>query len=708
MIGVLDFETSDFSTAGHIELKFGYLCFYDNNKIARFRVENAGQVFNIIMKIRKKYKKSFKIYCHNLDYDFKFLYKYMVQNFYFKIIDNGGLIFSISVYKSSDTNGSRAKICEFRNSLRLLPASLKKIGEAIKLRKLEMDPNNIEAFNKYCKRDCDIVYKALVKFVEFFSKTIPISMEKLPLSISSLAYKVFHEKNKRYAKEIEYIDKTTDRKKKKKINILTDINSSINDEFRQFYYGGRVEVFDMNTMDVMYCDFNSLYPDIMINNEFPIPPYKKVTIASMFQLTDKMFALKCIVDERNERYPIVPSKIDNKLVFSASVKECILTREEYLYIKEKRPKTEISVVEAYICSKFDNIFEYMRSFYNDRVEIKKKNESNCFEFFIKIFLNSSYGKFGEKKEKKEMRFYSLSELDRETIVKIIDEHPDSKIDTELNYIYVNQKEEKHVRNNLVFASRITALARLKLTKLIDFCVRNDIRFVYCDTDSLFIEDTKRNIELLNDMLDEFELGKLKIEDTFTQFTAFGNKEYLYSKNMKQFSKCKGLPRNSNFTDYIKNGVRVVRPIKYKESLVRKIDIENSIEIIKKKGTFYDKRIILNDYTTLPISSSLADNRHVFEDYFMKNYNIDISAKPKIYERKIEFGRYGPRIYCPICKETYYLDEFIHIHAKSYEDFEMSDVVTTINKLACRHLVRFSENIISSNTKAVFVKEVENT
>lgn len=502
--------------------------------------------------------------------------------------------------------------------------------------------------------------------------------------------------NEKYEKTIEF--EKNGKKIKKKVNTLTDISNDFNEKFRQYYFGGRSEVFNFNKMDVIYVDFNSLYPSVMVNNVFPIPPFKKIDVGTYFKLNDKVFALKCIVDESKEQYPLVASKINNKLVFAACEKETILTIEEYNYIKENRPNTTISVLEFYVCKDWDTIFNYMKAYYDKRVEFKKQEIVSCFEYFIKIFLNSSYGKFGEHKEKKCMKFFALSELTKDELIEIQKENPSSEIDYALGYIHIHEKDEKHVKSNLIYASRITALARLELMKVIDYCDKNNMRFCYCDTDSLFIENSQDNMKKLEPLIDEYELGKLKIEGIFQDFQAFGSKEYIYKKGGKIQTKCKGLPQNSDYINYIENGIRVVRPIKYKESLVRRVDIENSIEVIKKKNTYYDKRIMNSDLTTSPIGNELHENKELI----LKMLNIEIKPQFKEYKRKVMVGKFGNRICCPICKQTIYLSEFIE---KSEKFNEMNDIVPLVNEKVCTHLSRFTEKVDSNKNYAIFEKMV---
>jgi DNA polymerase elongation subunit (family B) len=67
------------------------------------------------------------------------------------------------------------------------------------------------------------------------------------------------------------------------------------------------------------------------------------------------------------------------------------------------------------------------------------------------------------------------------------------------------------------ASHVTSYARMVIWKAIKYCQKNNIKYYYCDTDSIFIDG-----ELPAEMVDDSELGKFKVEKVFPYGVEFIN------------------------------------------------------------------------------------------------------------------------------------------------------------------------------------------
>lgn len=586
MYATLDIETPKWSES-NLELKitFGYICYFQDNRARKVRFYTPSQLFTSIEAFYYKFKKSYLIFTHNLDFDYKFLMQYVLENYESSVMDNGNM-FSIKIYKK--IKDKKVKICEFRNSLRLFPMKLKDLGSAIKLAKIEQDYDESESekYHKYCIRDNYIIMKALKYLVKFFNDlTYPLEIEKMNLSFPSIAYKVFHYFNS----EFNY----TDEKSRTK-NQLTNIANWINDYFREFYFGGRTEVLDFNIFrEVAYLDFNSLYTYIMTGLKFPKPKYWKV---KDYRTTENTFAIFCEIDESEENIPIIASKLNGKLVFLASKKESLLTIEEYNYISSNRPNTRIIIKERWECDGWITPFNYMKDLYEKRVRFKK--QGNPFELFIKLLLNSTYGKFAERPEKTSVEFYDVTKITKDFAKEKLSKAKTHKFVGNTLIIY-NEFKVPRMNINVPFAHRITANARLELVKMIDKLNKLGIKVIYCDTDSVVIDTSK--LREVKTILSKSELGKLKIEKIYAGFCALAPKEYLFVEKFEFKQKAKGLSDCSLY-DYYFNEVQFVRPIKYREAIKRNIDFKNAIIVKKHKNTFYDKRIINNDFTTKPIKT----------------------------------------------------------------------------------------------------------
>ena len=105
------------------------------------------------------------------------------------------------------------------------------------------------------------------------------------------------------------------------------------DYFRQFFFGGRCEVFDFNIWERVFdYDKNSLYAYIMQKYTFPIhltmvkieKPYDKIR--------DKDFVgIEATIEEKGY-LPLMPERIEKRLMFREGIKKVFMFKEEVDYL----------------------------------------------------------------------------------------------------------------------------------------------------------------------------------------------------------------------------------------------------------------------------------------------------------------------------------------------------------------------------------------
>lgn len=159
--------------------------------------------------------------------------------------------------------------------------------------------------------------------------------------------------------------------------------------------------------------------------------------------------------------------------------------------------------------------------------------------FAKLVLNSSYGKFGTKTDKKESDLY----VDDEGLCKM-------STDTDMQTIHYESKEFYRP-----FASFVTAHGRLQLWNTIIYAIGVD-DFLYCDTDSIYfkgnVDEKINNMNKIGETVDKTILGKWDLETHFNSFKVLGQKKYMYFNtdkdkkgNIKGLNlKCCGLPESA--------------------------------------------------------------------------------------------------------------------------------------------------------------------
>jgi hypothetical protein len=158
----------------------------------------------------------------------------------------------------------------------------------------------------------------------------------------------------------------------------------------------------------------------------------------------------------------------------------------------------------------------------------------------KLFLNSLYGKFGQR-QPAELKL--VDDINTKKLVfKMMDDSETNQIDNLVrigNDLYSTEENPQAYADNSIpiIASAVTAYARIYLFDL--FRIAGFENIFYCDTDSIFTNKTGYENLVSNGMVDANQLGKLKLKRIGT-FHAYGNKDYRFGDDIK----LKGIKKNA--------------------------------------------------------------------------------------------------------------------------------------------------------------------
>lgn len=551
---VLDTETNGLNPQPEY---FKFCCLWDGKKPLYFY--NVDDIKNELLKIKYKNK---IIFVHNAEYDLNCIYGNIIRN-----LDNSA-VYSGSGFISA-TNG----ICIFADSLNIYKTSVKNIGNMVGLPKLDIDKkfvsgnvrNITEQDKLYCLRDCEIIYNALFEIFTFAG-----SVKK---TLASLALALF--KNKYLKYDLDYQPEYTDL-------------------FRLSYFGGRNEVFTFGKCRAHYYDINSMYPYAMLK-PFPNPKkFKKennVKIDRFIHLLENCEGLADVELFHVKHYfGFLPVKINNKLMFPCGNLHGTWNFNELRYaynngiIKFKKINWT-----AYSDITLDSPFiEYVTDLYdikNNAEGIKKTN--------AKLFLNSLYGKFGEKQHN-ESTYYEYIPFDLLSYYNNLDIEYEIKLFNNIRtdcYISVKTESKNNSHQIPMFASYITSYSRIYLLEYLLKWFK--YKPLYCDTDSIFLEIEPKN-HVFNNKIGEFK----KETDIITEIRGLKNYSYI-DKNHKNYDKIKGIPLKSA-KKINKNTYKYNTLIKSKSAIRRKIKTGKKMTVKKILKNSYDKRIIFNFTETKPV------------------------------------------------------------------------------------------------------------
>lgn len=594
-IYIADIETSPFLPDAESDYSLTplFMCIQDFNTeqflpvITDFDVE-IRQFFKNLANV----KKPVTIYFHNLDFDSKFFFdKLPLDEYEFSIIPVGGKLAEIRLYKTyktmkgdKETTYTKTAL-RIRDSLVILLSSLETIGNFMGFPKgkINYGLEITEEYIEYCRQDCRIVTKALKMLLEFVENQfgLELAIERLPLTLPAIAKKVWGQLIQKEYPEIPF-----------KYYFAKDY---INEKYRPFYFGGRVEVFNFNVCkNGYYNDFNSFYGSIMYNYLFPLPPYKEYKCSKGEQCwkdwnaDETFFGAICEVIEDLD-IPLVPIRLDNfKIVYPVGRKLCFLFREQIEYLLSLKQKVKLLLLLK--CAQMLPIFKTFveKTYFARQKLIEQGLRDSFFAYLLKIFLNALYGKFAERKEKEKITLMLPDQIDLE----MGDVKGEFVNYGDLILIKVVTPQVMPILTNVFFSMRITALTGMNLHK------RLDKDSFYCDTDSIVSQDM---IE------DSAELGHLKPEFRFDKFQAFGPKEYATeSKGKKTIAKMKGFGREqyNSIKDFAAKYLKPhkqMRVSKIKEIMNRHLDPASVLIVEKVKRTMYDKRWIKENLQTRPLT-----------------------------------------------------------------------------------------------------------
>lgn len=550
---------------------FGVIYGHDGHKVID-SVEDFKNEFN-----KSKYKGRY-IFAHNAEFDLTTLFGNIYQNMDNAAIFNGKFICA----KYNDIT--------FADSMNIYPASVKKIGEIIGLSKLDNPKVSGEGLTRenmtledvdYCVRDCEIIYEALIRIFEM-TGTIKITLAGLSL----MDYRM------------NYLDKDT-------------YISPLADEFFKSYYGGRTEAFYIGNVNAVVYDINSMYPYVMQRMKFPDPgrlrKEKRVSKEFLVYLMKYYEGLASVtVRHRDHFFGHLPVKVKlsgmDKLIFPVGEFHTVVNFNELRFAVEVKA-VEILKIHYVIYGK--GIQSPFREFIMDKYSQRIKTENQLDKLILKLQMNSLYGKFGQKTKYKtvyypEIPYDLISRMQKKK--KFVEVKTFNSDRTDCFLITENKTNIFGYYSVPLYASYITSEARLFLLKNLLANEKNNV--VYCDTDSIFVDNSDRVFSgtIAN------HLGAFKLEcKNVTQIRGLKNYTYTDEKN-NSFDVIKGISKNSTKTVDIATGQSSYTTRKYYktiQSLRQNKEAGQGYEQKKILAKVYDKRQVLLDGSTRPLTMPLS-------------------------------------------------------------------------------------------------------
>ena len=394
---------------------------------------------------------------------------------------------------------------------------LSELGKVVGLDKLEVDFSTTDDtdLSIYCRRDVEILVRLVKEYLAFCAEH---DCGKLKLTAASQSFAAY-------------------RHRFMHTKIYTHDNQAARSMERAAYHGGRSSVFYVGALDgdtYYKLDINSAYPNVMVNEFMPtrlIAVLDNVDIARLKTLIEKycLIADLSLASDLNP-YPVNMGGFN---IYPVGQFRTVLSTPEIRYALEHGHVIEVHKVAVYTRAKIFS--EYVDYFYRLKDRYKKENNRPGYTM-VKLFLNSLYGKFGQRAT----RFLLADDY--------VDEYPSSghirdcstgKIYTVYRigkHLYIESECEDEGESMPAIAAHITAAQRIYLFNLMSTAGRGNV--FYCDTDSVVVNSI--GMENLKGEIDPNALGKLKVEETDSNPKFVAAKTYRFNGKWVR----KGIPRKA--------------------------------------------------------------------------------------------------------------------------------------------------------------------
>ena len=511
---VIFFDTETWqreTITGDVEhsLRLGWACYYSpkgnkrTEKVEWFSFTSIAEFWSWLFDHIPNKNKLWVI-AHQLSFDFTIMQGFQAlqdADYKLRFFHNAGVTTIISVRKPG-------KSIMFVDSLNWFAESLATIGERIGFPKGKVDFKTVDdsELSIYCHRDVEILLEMFKAFVRFLHTN---RISRLCYTLGSTAFAA-------------YLFGAYDH------TIYIHNNAQAIDLERESYRGGRTECFFIGELpDALYhvVDVNSLYPYVMREHSYPVRYQKIVHKVDPQELVDNLRTRAAIARVTlNCTEPVFAVRRD-RLIFPTGRFTVTLCTPELQYALDRN---WIESIDTCVYYEQQPIFaKYVDKFYALRNKFRA-DDDKLYEQFIKLLLNSLYGKFGQKADVWEKVGTDPDTPAHEELCYDHETGRRYKIRYLLGTIYESQKQTESYNSFPAIASHVTAYARMYLWDIMRQA--GPQHYFYCDTDSLLLDPV--GFARLADMIDPTTLGLLKLEYSTNSVTIYGAKDYVFGDHVR--------------------------------------------------------------------------------------------------------------------------------------------------------------------------------
>lgn len=444
------------------------------------------------------------------------------------------------------------KEVEFRDTIRHLPTSVEELGKLVGLKKLRRSKSL-----RYAMRDSAITFRA----ARFLRDTYQRFHVRPRTTLASTAYAIWSS---------EFFDP-----------VVQPAPEEIRRAARVSYHGGRTEPFLIGSRDrVRAIDVASMYPWAMTTGEFPVAwgPYRRVRAGDRPHVGG-LYRVRLSIE--HSPGPI-PFRTENGTVYPIGTWDTWLTGDEVLYLEEIGEG--VRIMDGYLfletCRPFDR---YVSTLF----DLKNKTRGPE-RVLYKLLLNALYGKFGQKGGR--IVFEPLLAYERRK------QPPPARI-WGGQAIY-RLESPPPPWGNVLWASIVTARARIRLHRELRRVLGAGGVPLYCDTDSIIFNGSNH----LRYPKRAGAAGEFETRGSYRSVRIEGKKEYgLEVRKGVWIIHAKGIPGIDAKNTYLRTGrARFSKPMRLLEATTRGMTPNVWSEREKQRRISYQGRRRQPDGTLAPL------------------------------------------------------------------------------------------------------------
>jgi hypothetical protein len=446
------------------------------------------------------------IFAHNVAFDFLVLdgfrllpcVEFTLQSLYYR--------FTTAVLRFAFGN----KRMVISDTMNYFQVPLEKLGASVGLPKGEInfEKATLEELRSYCKRDAEIIYTAVRNLV---NETASRSLGSFKVTASGLAASAYRHTFMKH-------------------EIVTCHIPEVVAFEKDAYTGGVVAVNRLvapGREGVYKLDFNSMYPSVMVGNNFPVRLVELIE-APTFDLFEMFLRMYLVVGRvrLNASHPYYPLKTPSGTIYPLGDFVTTLTTPLLRHALEHGEIVEVEKIAVY--NKKPIFDDYVNFMHSQRLDAKANGDEALNQFY-KMMSNSLYGKFAQTRtESKRISdappntFAVYDAIDPVTREYWKELHAGGSV----TFIYERGEAEY---TSYAIAAHVTDYARLKLFKTMEVAGRDNV--FYSDTDSLIVNGA--GYAALGPLIDADRLGALKVEDEGRLFVGFSKKDYTLGDTAKR-------------------------------------------------------------------------------------------------------------------------------------------------------------------------------